>query len=98
MSKYTPGPWEFSGSMVVDAKGGYVCQPTYRKDRAALANARLIAAAPDLLVALKEYLGPDIDLTTAPCHVGITTPDKCGRCSREIAARAAIAKAEGRPA
>lgn len=40
---------------------------------------------------LAEQLGPSHDLTHAPCHVGITTADKCGRCQRETRARAALA-------
>jgi len=58
------------------------------------ANARLIAAAPDLLAALRpfadEYAGPN-----APCHDGINGLAKCVRCARIFAARAAIAKAGG---
>lgn len=59
MSKHTPGPWEVStngtdwdvcapdgGDMLVDLRG---CEN-------AEANARLIAAAPDLLAALRDLV------------------------------------------
>jgi hypothetical protein len=62
------------------------------------ANAEFIVRACnahyDLLEALEEYAGVEIDLTEASCHVGICSMEKCGRCSREIKARAAIAKAK----
>ena len=88
MSKHTPGPWQVIGGNV------------YGDNLRALlpmngADARLIAAAPDLLEALEYMVGPRIDLTNAICHRGITTAEKCGQCSKELKARAAIAKAKG---
>jgi hypothetical protein len=83
--KHTPGPWE------VELDGSILCQETYenlmgqtrRKHvaRAYLrrADARLIAAAPELLESLKEY---------AEGYEGT-------RSERDARARAAIAKAEG---
>lgn len=60
------------------------------------ANARVIAAVPDLLDALKEAVrdipGPFYE---SMCHAGITTMEKCARCSRAARIYAAIAKAEG---
>lgn len=64
-TKYTPGPWEVSGTSitappcnndgtciaVIEDDGGYEAPPEQRE-----ANARLIAAAPDLLAALKTLL------------------------------------------
>ena len=72
MSKHTPGPWQVVGSNV------------YGNNLRALlpmnaADARLIAAAPDLLEALEDLLGWQ---TLAPDDV-------------VTAARAAIAKARG---
>lgn len=41
---------------------------------------------------LEEAIGPKVDLTSAPCHNGITTAEHCGRCSRELKARTIINK------
>ena len=64
MSKHTPGPWSFytepqpNGCPIVGAKGLMIAQLAHSinyNDQAetAIANARLIAAAPELLEALK---------------------------------------------
>ena len=83
MSKHTPGPWELWGtaspSQVIAAENYFVAQTLGRNDEA---NARLIAAAPDLLVACKELLEV---WEEAPAY---------GHASA-VKARAAIAKAEG---
>jgi len=56
MSKHTPGPWTFvheggiDGGYFIDAKEDVVVLP---RGRLTEADARLIAAAPDLLAALK---------------------------------------------
>lgn len=58
MSKHTPGPWRVGG------KGEYLNQlniepcvgVAYGHDIELIANARLIAAAPELLEALEELL------------------------------------------
>jgi hypothetical protein len=59
MSKHTPGPWEVeddTDEVIVsrdpEANGFQIVAKTYGPDDAA--NARLIAAAPDLLAALKH--------------------------------------------
>lgn len=62
MSKHTPGPWfinNYNAQIDADAFGNKpVCQllwPTaIRSENETLANARLIAAAPELLEVLKE--------------------------------------------
>lgn len=67
MSEHTPGPWCQSSSVLVCTEVGRVvanCLPVAAPDldlpyREADANARLIAAAPDLLAA---------------CEVALTTP------------------------
>ncbi|MDK1334198.1 hypothetical protein QMS67_05080 [Cronobacter turicensis] len=78
--KYSPGPWEWEGKVLCDEKnivgGG-------DWDFSA-ANKRLIAAAPELLEALKEMVGA--------LGVMVTDPDSCAEI---IKARAAIAKAIG---
>lgn len=88
MAQHTPGPWEAKGEdhsergwCVIDATGMLVAR------RLTEANARLIAAAPDMLEALKaaeEWMTREVAETrrmTLPPALGI--------------ARAAIAKAEG---
>lgn len=99
--KYTPGPWAISRntSMSVVGKndrpvcstGGY---QDNRVDSSVLlaeneANARLIAAAPDLYEALKEA---DAELETLACAMGLTS-ELVAVCER---VKAALAKAEGK--
>ena len=64
MSKHTPGPWKYStepqpnGCPIIGAQGLMIAMLAHTVKQAdqretALANARLIAAAPELLEALK---------------------------------------------
>lgn len=68
MSDFTPGPWEIKHGFnvfgyrqdgkilsVVASTGGYQSN-TYEANTENAANARLIAAAPDLLEALREFI------------------------------------------
>jgi hypothetical protein len=92
--KHTPGPWEAENEsvsagfdMVADVFGA----TTEQRD----ANARLIAAAPDLLAALKALVGND-----SVRYLDDEGPRGEGWQSNELAAAiaaadAAIAKAEG---
>lgn len=97
MSKHTPGPWTVKGVtygvpgamadvVYVEVKGdpGHVIAHVYGQD---LDNARLIAAAPELLQALRA-MDPD-NPSRSDCN-----GRKCGECST-CRARAAIAKAGG---
>ena len=96
MSKHTPGPWRASELGVLSDKltsygNWYVCSLIDPDNEEHKANARLIAAAPELLAACKKALeairwweGEH------PCCNGSTG-------EQEAAIRAAIAKAEGRP-
>lgn len=86
MSKHTPGPWEFVPAgvePVVQKAGefphGFICNVGSQNF---VADARLIAAAPDLLEALKMVLQ----------HGRIDNSEE-----RMNVVSAAIAKAEGRP-
>ena len=88
-TKHSPGPWAFQehGSLILDARTGssqcavaHVQVNTYKDE--GMHNARLIAAAPDLLSALVEAV--DLIETISPME---------GDTLRR--ARAAIAKAVG---
>lgn len=52
---HTPGPWRADGAVRVQGDGYDICRlctiPIHKDEASALANARLIAAAPDLLEA-----------------------------------------------
>jgi hypothetical protein len=55
-TKFTPGPWSVADWMIVGGNGEYVARMTWDNEEP---NARLIAAAPDLFLALQaaaEYL------------------------------------------
>ena len=93
-TKYTPGPWKvFDQNHVIEVQRGDCTEPiihwtgfdaapgTLATHRA---NARLIAAAPDLLVALKR----------AALVLAGDTMSKAGLIAALEAARSAIAKAE----
>ena len=95
---HTLGPWDWhqakhddgrnNGSVIADAETGRarcVCKaPQYETDAQWAANARLIAAAPELLFALENLIGVlDGDGGTQPDAVPM--------------GRAAIAKAYGKP-
>ena len=71
---------------IVDEEGCTVCNPSPMGE----ANARLIAAAPDLLTALRDLLSrAEIELDQTATHDGLANCDALARC------RAAIAKATG---
>lgn len=68
MSKHTPGPWIAVGSWVEveddDIPDICTCDPNHmgqaslpRSDEEVVANARLIAAAPEMLEALEQFSG-----------------------------------------
>lgn len=95
---HTPGPWDTSR----DATPEYHYQATVSDEggeRVATAfvseaNARLIAAAPDLLAAA-DYASRMLDGRMVGCQDGDDKNiDLLGECLREL--RDAIAKAEGR--
>lgn len=88
MSEHTPGPWvaffvDGRASVIMPAgRPGDIC---LFRDGAAEADARLIAAAPELLEACKAIL-----------NVYFPT-DTCGAREHWKRVEDAIAKAEGRP-
>ena len=93
MSKHTPGPWNtmVSGGSVWSSGGEWVCDPS---DRHAYptdtqrANARLIAAAPDMLEALEAVVAWQDGDGDFNLHA----------IAAEEQVRAAIAKAKGEDA
>jgi hypothetical protein len=103
MSKHTPGPWRVTNnpdgvyhdtmSLVVTDKGE-VCGPRQIRLQApgdVEANARLIAAAPDLLAALKALLVMCHSPEPVKLDEALTWRENDERA--EAMARAAIAKA-----
>ena len=92
MNKHTPGPWQYSFeggtvAFIVETDGTTVAKLSVTENSTAHsalpANARLIAAAPDLLAALKAA----VDLMEQEDFATLTLVPKF---------RAAIAKAEGK--
>ena len=98
MSAHTPGPWVTADGFgpspdglaiqSLDGKNYLICECTgYYSLETTLANARLIAAAPDLLATLRQI---GIEATESP-------NSDANRLELILSlARAAIAKAEGR--
>lgn len=87
---HTPGPWLCSGTSVSNPQANRpnatICDVSgwgNRDEAEQIANARLIAAAPDLLAALEDMLNLTLD------------EDDIAVSSRITKARAAIAKAKG---
>ena len=95
MSKHTPGPWKHSGSTwddvieLHDSKDVYIGE-VQRESAVDDANAALIAAAPELLEALKAIT----DCVHMEGPAGTTA--YLISDSRMDAAKVAISKAEGR--
>lgn len=89
----SPGPWQLgpNGVDVRDCTGENICTVPYSEDdELAEANARLIAAAPDLLEALK-LAQPIIEARALEGPGGNTVAEQV----RDVI-RAAIAKANGK--
>ena len=106
MGTYTPGPWRLRRSdlAVVNADAStliaWTDRNTYGKTRDDIqANARLIAAAPDLLETIKAFVMATTaihsDITFYPAGGSTNNPDEDGVDLRDYA-RAIITKAEGR--
>lgn len=98
MSAHTPGPWAV-GAEVASARfggpsirgGGATVAVVISGNGRADANAALIAAAPDLLAALRECITGDVNGT-------LNTGQRSRRLARiDAIACTAIARAEGRP-
>lgn len=112
MSKHTPGPWTWGKGIDGEPERCYVTQGIEGRPRYLIAtiengaaedfleteeaNARLIAAAPDLLDALLEFMGTDKTFLSAS-DTQLDELIKDGNVLAPIVkkARAAIAKAKG---
>lgn len=98
MSKFTPGPWKIgapppSGEQTIGTQQGLmVAVATTGSGVPTEANARLIAAAPDLLEALEESFDFPADFFECD-DMDAVTITVTGRHLRMV--RAAIAKARG---
>lgn len=101
MSKHTPGPWDFSweiqpnGCPTVGHKGLMVCMVAHsakdpEQKETALANASLIAAAPDLLAALESSVS-DLFYQIESKH----GTEAASKYPSVVEGRAAIARAKG---
>jgi len=92
MSKYTPGPWEQVGNLIrteFAGEGGWLVAACEHSLPQHEANARLIAAAPDLLEALERMAGAFVPHPRDDTEGWREEHEAC-----ELA-RAAIAKATG---
>jgi hypothetical protein len=56
MNKHTPGPWSFTFGTQVRSKFDMIAKVWMMRDGEGIANAQLIAAAPDLLAALQSAI------------------------------------------
>jgi hypothetical protein len=101
-AKHTPGPWVVRNAighnplLICNQSGDQIAELCYMNGPE-MDDARLIAAAPDLLAALEESIDPLILLgdfigNTFDGTVGINPFDRCAIIGR---IRAAIAKARG---
>ena len=89
MFKYTAGPWkagEMGGRFVVFVDDGTRTSTTIADEIQEERDAKLIAAAPELLIALKNLLNFE----------GLTSPDECDTAQAYQEAREAIIKATGK--
>ena len=90
-TQHTPGPWRVTTAKVMAENGRAICLIENRKlhegFQESSANARIIAAAPDLLDALQRFV--------TACDAYLPEPTHQAFCGLFASARAAIAKATG---
>lgn len=103
-TKHTPGPWRWrttaEGKRFLRGSSEVPIAVLITRDsRPKEANARLIAAAPDMLAALKTIASPAsiVDADDDDIACGDTTVSIVLTIEEFNAIRAAIAKAEGAP-
>jgi len=107
MSKHTPGPWILDavdsayayihGDNLIDGKGGHLARVLLTGNDFSTANARLIAAAPELLEALQRIFAEGADFEAVAMQAEEEGLHNSAAKVRAAAAfgRAAIAKATG---
>ena len=101
MSKHTPGPWHVTAGhrsirpsfISPGENGGFAICEMYADGRDFTANARLIAAAPELLEALEEAVACGMVPVSSVHEGGAVGYSRQVKCADMI--RAAIAKARG---
>lgn len=98
---HTPGPWKVTSGGQVTARiynrhfGDVSPLSLYRSIQVRRANARLIAAAPDMLEALEDIL-PDIECRCGEAYTGRGLHESNSLCHQAETVKAAIAKATGK--
>ena len=92
MNTHTPGPWIKDRNLITDQDGQDIATVTYHQNGYVQANARLIAAAPDLLKAAKLAL--DALTTVYDKGRGIVKAELALHAFGNL--KTAIEKAEGR--
>jgi len=105
-TQHTPGPWRHringrDAFIIYELDHGriaYLQDPVHGRDETLEANARLIAAAPELLAALDDLLAYAESTHQAQAAKAAHKPNQwqTGFVNVMTAARAAIARAEGR--
>lgn len=100
-ARHTPGPWTASEYYVNSTDHGWVarCNVPEEQHARACANARLIAAAPDLLSACMNLIGT-LHETESRCYFGVkfapkNNPCDCNQHAAYNESRAAIVRAGG---
>lgn len=91
----SPAPWEAVGNAVRDAESIEVCEVKFWRDNVA-ENARLLAAAPDLLKACVEAIA----VIERHCEDYCNADAMCANCTQGLVLerlRATTAKAGGEP-
>lgn len=75
--RFTPGEWKAKGNGVVVSPDAFICRARMMRSGQGLANARLIAAAPNLFKSLHTLLhiplkeGPELDAAVADAFAAL---------------------------
>jgi len=68
-TKHSPGPWTVDRNMIETESGEIIAQVSYKQDGYVKANARLMAAAPAMLEALKSIIATLAQTAIFPADV-----------------------------
>ena len=90
ISKHTPAPWKRSKYKVFSASGALIAhtRPTVECSGEDEANARLIAAAPELLQALLDLIGTMCSADGVDLEDDLDCIDSCVESAHEAIAKA----------